>query len=61
MSVSDATISIYGKNLRYWLPDENIYADPEINGPGLTGNANGVETTQTPSARSIGVNLKLTF
>jgi TonB-linked SusC/RagA family outer membrane protein len=61
VSVSDATISLYGKNLRYWLPDENIYADPEINGPGLTGNANGVETTQTPSARSIGVNLKLTF
>ena len=61
LSITDATLSFFGKNMKFWLPSDNIYADPEINGPGLTGNATGVETTQTPSARSMGVNLKLTF
>jgi TonB-linked SusC/RagA family outer membrane protein len=60
-SIQAATISVFARNLKFWLPDSNIFADPEINGPGLTGNANGIETTQTPPSRSLGVNLKLTF
>lgn len=59
--IADASLSVFGKNLRFWLPDENAYADPEINGPALNGNANGIETTQTPTAKSYGVNLKLSF
>ncbi len=59
--ISNARLAIYGKNLWYWLPSENKYADPEVNGPALTGNAQGIETTQTPSARSMGVNLQLSF
>lgn len=58
---SSARVAIYGKNLMYWLPDENKYADPEVNGPALTGNAQGLETTQTPSSRSLGLNLQLSF
>ncbi|GAA4236264.1 SusC/RagA family TonB-linked outer membrane protein [Postechiella marina] len=58
---TNARLSLYGKNLKFWLPDENKYADPEVNGPGLTGNGQGIETTQTPSSRSIGVNLQLSF
>lgn len=60
-SIQAATVSVFARNLKFWLPDSNIFADPEINGPGLTGNANGIETTQTPPSRSLGVNLKLTF
>ena len=60
-SIQDVTISLFARNVRFWLPEENIYADPEINGPGLAGNTNGIETTQTPPARSVGLNLKLTF
>ena len=56
-----ARIALFGKNLKFWLPDDNIYADPEVNGPALIGNAQGIETTQTPSSKSIGVNLQLTF
>lgn len=56
-----ARIAVFGKNLKFWLPDDNIYADPEINGPSLIGNAQGIETTQTPPSKSIGVNLQLTF
>jgi hypothetical protein len=59
--IANARLAVYGKNLWFWLPSENKYADPEINGPALTGNAQGIETTQTPSARSLGVNLKLSF
>lgn len=59
--ISDASLSVFGKNLRFWLPEENAYADPEINGPALNGNANGIETTQTPTAKSYGVSLKLSF
>lgn len=60
-SIQAATFSVFARNLKFWLPSENTFADPEINGPGLTGNANGIETTQTPPSRSLGVNLKLTF
>ena len=59
--VSAAQISLFAKNVKFWLPEENIFADPEVNGPSLIGNATGIETTQTPPSKSFGVNLKLTF
>jgi hypothetical protein len=59
--ISEARVALFGKNLWYWLPEENKYADPEVNGPALTGNAQGIESTQIPSSRSLGVNLKLSF
>lgn len=58
---TSARLSLFGRNLKFWLPDENKYADPEINGPGLTSNAQGIETTQTPPSSSLGVNLQLSF
>lgn len=58
---TNARLALYGKNLKFWLPNENKYADPEVNGPALTGNAQGIETTQTPSSRSLGLNLQLSF
>ncbi len=60
-SIKKRLESVFARNVKFWLPEENIYADPEINGPSLNGNANGIETTQTPPSRSLGVNLKLTF
>jgi hypothetical protein len=56
-----ATIGVFAKNLKFWLPDENTFADPEVNGPGLTGNATGIETSQTPPSKSYGVTLSLIF
>lgn len=58
---SQLNVDFYASNLKFWLPEENTYADPEINGPSLTGNATGVETTQTPPARSYGVKLGIIF
>lgn len=60
-NVADATIRLFGKNLKFWLPEENTFADPEVNGPSLTGNATGIETTQTPPSKSYGVSLSLKF
>jgi hypothetical protein len=56
-----ATVGVFAKNLKFWLPDENTFADPEVNGPALTGNATGIETTQTPPSKSYGVTLSLIF
>jgi hypothetical protein len=56
-----ASIGVFAKNLKFWLPDENTFADPEVNGPALTGNATGIETTQTPPSKSFGVTLNLIF
>jgi TonB-linked SusC/RagA family outer membrane protein len=60
-NIKNATIGVYGNNLKFWLPEENTYADPEINGPGLSGNTTGIETTQTPPSHSYGVKLNLIF
>jgi TonB-linked SusC/RagA family outer membrane protein len=59
--LTDARVAVYGKNLFFWLPEENKYVDPEVNGPALTGNAQGIDTTQTPTSRSFGINLQLSF
>ena len=61
LPIGSATLSVFGANLKFWLPDENTYADPEIGGPNLSGNAVGVETSQTPTTKNYGVRLGLTF
>lgn len=59
--IKSARVKFFAQNVKFWLPDENTFADPEVNGPALTGNAVGIETSQIPPARSFGVNLQLTF
>lgn len=58
---SSLTVGLFAKNVKFWLPEENTFADPEVNGPALTGNAQGIETTQTPPSRSFGVNVSVQF
>lgn len=58
---SNVGLSVYGKNLKYWLPKENTFADPEVGGVGGGSDAQGIETTTTPSTRSFGIDLKFTF
>lgn len=59
--IRNARINLFAKNVKFWLPDGNTFADPEINGPAGNGNANGIETSQTPPSKSYGVNLQITF
>ena len=62
LGLNSARLSIFGKNLKFWLPEENTFADPELNGAGGAGsNAVGIETTQTPPSKSYGINLGITF
>lgn len=60
-AIRDVTVSVFGRNLKYWLPAENTFADPEVGGVGGASDAVGIETTTTPSARSIGAELRLKF
>ncbi len=59
--ISNLTVGLFAKNLKFWLPEDNVWADPEINGPALTGNASGIETTQTPPSKSFGINIGVEF
>jgi TonB-linked SusC/RagA family outer membrane protein len=58
---SGVTIGVFAKNLKYWLPEENTFADPEVGGVGGASDAVGIETTTTPTTRSFGVDLRLNF
>jgi TonB-linked SusC/RagA family outer membrane protein len=61
LGLSNASFSIYGKNLALWTPDGNAYVDPELStfGSGL-GSEQG-EFGTNPSQYSYGASLKLTF
>ncbi len=56
------SIDLFAKNVKFWLPSENTWDDPEAKGPGDAGdNTTGVASSQTPPTRSYGVSLNLTF
>lgn len=59
--LTGTSITVYGKNLALWTPDENPYIDPELStfGTGLLSEQG--EFGANPSQRSYGVSLKLTF
>ena len=59
--LTSVSVGFVAKNLKYWLADENAYADPEVNGVDGTGNAVGVESHATPTARSYGFKVGLKF
>jgi TonB-linked SusC/RagA family outer membrane protein len=54
------TVGINGRNLALWTPDENTYVDPEASNFG-NGNAQGFDFSGSPSLRSFGGNLRVTF
>jgi TonB-linked SusC/RagA family outer membrane protein len=56
----DLTVGIFGNNLVLWTPDENKYADPEINSAGAT-NLQGFDFTAQPSQRNFGFNISVSF
>ncbi len=46
------TIGVFAKNLKYWVAEENTFADPEVSGVGGASDAVGIETTTTPTSKS---------
>jgi TonB-linked SusC/RagA family outer membrane protein len=59
--ISSISIGVVGRNLKFWLPKENVYADPESNAFSQTGNEQGIEYTSAPSVRSLGFDFKIKF
>lgn len=59
--ISSITVGVIGRNLKFWLPAENIFADPESNSWGQAGNVQGIEFSSTPSTRSFGFDFKIKF
>ena len=59
--VSGITLSVIGSNLKFWLPKENVFADPESNSFGGAGDVQGLEFSSTPQTRSVGFDLKIKF
>jgi hypothetical protein len=53
-------MSFFGRNLFTWLPEENIYTDPEFSN--TNNNGVGINTTaNTPPVRQYGATLRLIF
>jgi TonB-linked SusC/RagA family outer membrane protein len=61
LKLTNASFSIYGKNLALWTPNDNPYVDPEIStfGSGLLSEQG--EFASNPSQLSYGASIKLTF
>lgn len=53
-------LGISGRNLLIWTPDENTYVDPEQNTFG-NGNIQGYDFSGSPTTRSYGANIRVTF
>ena len=59
--LTNAEISLIGRNLLLWTPDDNSFLDPEQTTFGNEIAADFGEYGATPTTRSFSVNLKLTF
>jgi TonB-linked SusC/RagA family outer membrane protein len=58
--IKGASISVQGRNLFLWVPNSNLYTDPEYNFS--DGNAIGIQSLgQTPPTRYFGATLSVTF
>jgi TonB-linked SusC/RagA family outer membrane protein len=55
------TVGLFARNLKYWVAEENTFADPEVGGVGGASDAVGVETTTTPTSKSFGAEIRLNF
>ena len=56
-----AAVSLVGRNLFYWVPDTNVWGDPDMwNGTG-SANAPGIVANTMAGYRTFGFNINLTF
>ncbi|HOF98566.1 MAG TPA: SusC/RagA family TonB-linked outer membrane protein [Paludibacteraceae bacterium] len=59
--INSVDLSLVGNNLFLWTPDSNLYTDPELTTFGNDLAADYGEFGATPSTRSLGFNIKLSF
>jgi hypothetical protein len=59
-AIKGLSLSLFGRNLKTWLPDDNWYTDPEF--ANTTGNGVGISTSRnTPPVKQYGASLNVTF
>ncbi len=58
---SNAQLSIVGRNLLLWTPQDQTFIDPELTTFGNDLNADYGEFSAAPTTRSIGGSLKFSF
>jgi len=61
ISISNAVISLSGRNLLLWTPSDNTFVDPELTTFGNDLAADYGEYGATPSTRTFTASLKITF
>ena len=61
LPISDAQISLVGRNLLMWTSAKNNFVDPDASNWGNDLTSNFGEFSSAPSVRNIGVSLKLNF
>ncbi|WP_274473807.1 SusC/RagA family TonB-linked outer membrane protein [Mangrovimonas aestuarii] len=61
LGLSNASVSLYGKNLFLWTPDDNPYVDPESTTFGDDLASEFGEFSTNPTQRTYGVALKVSF
>jgi TonB-linked SusC/RagA family outer membrane protein len=59
--IKSMSVGLFGRNLKFWVAEENTFADPEVGGVGGASDAVGIETTTTPASKSYGVEVRLNF
>jgi outer membrane receptor protein involved in Fe transport len=59
--INKVDIALVGNNLFLWTPDSNLFVDPELTTFGNDLEADYGDYGATPSTRSIGFNVKLSF
>lgn len=61
LGISRASLTLYGKNLMLWTPDDNPYVDPEISTFGSDLASEFGEFSGNPAQRTYGFALKISF
>ena len=61
LPITDAQISLIGRNLLMWTAAKNNFVDPDTSNWGNDLTSNFGEFSSAPSVRNIGVSLKLNF
>jgi TonB-linked SusC/RagA family outer membrane protein len=59
--VKNIRVGVFGRNLKFWVAEENTFADPEVGGVGGATDAVGIETTTTPASKSYGFDVRFNF
>ena len=59
--IQSAAVSLVGRNLFYWVPDTNIWGDPDMWGGSGHRNAPGIVSSAMAGFRTFGFNVNISF